>query len=289
MLRLTETSSMQNTNCTYVGFEVEQLMYVLRYNRLDNSGSYRVGTLGHEDRSRPPTGEENVQLHHGHQKQQQHVQQHQYQQHLVMTSSAGSLSEHISSAASNAGLPANVDASKSPTPHKREYGPVASFSTLAAASIYLPQYPIPLPPAERSPQTAHAHNRDVIPSCSPTSPACQALPSYLLPKARREKTAKRSPSKSPNTKHSADKVQSAANSLLEFDIDHASIHRSMQKSATLPLQPKRRGPEVPVAGWNKSVGIAGPQESSDIVFDEHWSSSEVVGLLLFEESLGNKA
>ena len=59
----------------------------------------------------------------------------------------------------------------------------------------------------------------------------------------------------------------------------------MQKSATLPLHQKQRGPEVPVAGWNKEGGIAAPQESSDIAFDEHLRSLEGVGLLLFEESL----
>jgi hypothetical protein len=264
-------------------------MYFLRYNRLIvNAGSYRVGTYGHEDRSRPPTGEgENSQLHHVRQKQQQHLQHYHHQQHLCMTCVV-SVPEYLS-AASNAGQPANVDASESPTPHKQEHGPVASFRTSAAASRCSPQSPIPLSPIEHSPQTPHAQNRDVISSSSPNYPACQSLPSYLLPKVGREKALKRSPSKSPNGKQSADKVQSAVISSLQFDIDRASIHRSMQKSATLPLRQKQRGPEVPVAGWNKEGGIAGPQESSDIAFDEHLRSLEGVGLLLFEESLGNKA
>ena len=185
--------------------------------------------------------------------------------------------------ASNAVLPAGVDTSPSPPKQEFSLKPAATFSTSAAASTYSSQSPVPSPSAKSSFHTPRAQNLD---ACPPHA-AVQSLPSYLLPKA-----AKRSPSKSPNKLHSAATAEQniAVQSLLLFDIDRASIHRSIRPGTTLPLQQKVRGAEVARCGGSNAGGIAGQHEFSGVAFDEHWRSGEGVGLLLFEEkSRGNKA
>jgi hypothetical protein len=185
--------------------------------------------------------------------------------------------------ASNAVLPVGVDTS--PSPPKQEYSlkPAATFS-----SNFGQQHP------RTRPNRLFPHHRQNLPSIphalktsTPTPRMLRYNPSYLQPKA-----AKRSPSKSPNKLHSAATAEQniAVQSLLLFDIDRASIHRSIRPGTTLPLQQKVRGAEVARCGGSNAGGIAGQHEFSGVAFDEHWRSGEGVGLLLFEEkSRGDKA
>jgi hypothetical protein len=88
--------------------------------------------------------------------------------------------------------------------------------------------------------------------------------------------------------------KSAGKSLLQFDIDRASIHRSIRPGATASLQPKTRGPEVSGAARVNAGGGEGQQEFvrefGDIAFEEQWGAGGGVGLLLFEDkSRGDKA
>ncbi len=88
--------------------------------------------------------------------------------------------------------------------------------------------------------------------------------------------------------------KSAGKSLLQFNIDRASIHRSIRPGATVTLQPKTRWAEVSGAVRMKAGGGEEQQESvqkfGDIAFEERFGAGGGVGLLLFEDkSRGDKS
>ena len=291
---------------------------------MGDAGAYRVGSYDAGGASRPPTGssgewidrmqgqqqrryqqlsatcDQQQRQHYRNlqqQQEQQQQEQQQQQQHPCTPASAVSSPERLSPA-SNARQPPDVDTASPAT--KREFG---SKNTVHSGRDFRNAEPThcsqsqsqsqPQPP----PHTPHAavlnplSDLDAAPSDArtPTGTVNQSLPSYLLPKTGGEKAAKRSPPHNPSKLHSATTAaqKSAGKSLLQFDIDRASIHRSIRPGANVTTQAKVRGAEVSGAvrvkggGWEGEQEIV--QEFGDIAFEERFGAGGGVGLLLFEE------